>query len=226
MKATDTHILIVDDEPDILEILEFNLSKEGFQIHTAQNGKEALQEVEKQIPHLVILDMMMPEMNGIETCKKLRKKSALDQTLIAFLTARNEDFTQLKAYKSGADDYITKPVRPRVFVSKVKALIRRLPTKKSKNIVQINNLKINKENREVLFENNEMHLPLKEFDLLLLLAEKPGKVFTRKEIMNAVWGEDVVVGNRTIDVHIRKLRGKIGNEKIETVSGIGYKLTV
>lgn len=222
MEAKDIHILLVDDEPDILEILDYNLSKEEYQIHKAENGKEALKIIQNQIPHLVILDMMMPGLNGIETCQKMREIPEMEGSLIIFLTALNDDQTEMKSYQAGADDFITKPIRPKVLVSKVKALLRRT-LNDSMDSFQIGELSINKDAYELLIHDQKIHLPKKEFELLVLLAEEPGKVFSRNEILDKVWGQDVVVGDRTVDVHIRKLREKIGEEKIETITGIGYK---
>ncbi len=224
MKTADIHILLVDDEPDILEILDYNLSKAGYQISRATNGKEALAAAQKKAPDLVILDMMMPEMDGIETCKQLRKIPSAKNSIILFLTALGEDETEMAGYGAGADDYITKPVRPKVLVSKVKALLRRLDTdSKEGSSLHRGDLSIDLEAYKVIYQNQELKLPRKEFELLKLLASKPGKVFTREKILNAVWGQDVIVGDRTIDVHIRKLREKITAKKIETVKGVGYK---
>ncbi|MEZ5105676.1 MAG: response regulator transcription factor [Draconibacterium sp.] len=223
-------ILLVDDEEDILEFISYNLEREGFKVFTAKNGIEALKVAEKQVPHLVILDVMMPEMDGIATCEEMRKMPVLNNTLIAFLTARGEDYSQIAGFDAGADDYITKPVRPKVLVSRVKALLKRtgettvvVPVPVDANTVNIGNLVIDKERYLIRINDLEMILPRKEFELLSLLVSKPGKVFTREEIYHSVWGENVVVGDRTIDVHIRKLREKIGNDHIKTLKGIGYK---
>jgi len=223
-------ILLVDDEEDILEFISYNLEKEGYKVYTAKNGIEALKVAEKQVPHLVILDVMMPEMDGIATCEEMRKMPVLNNTLIAFLTARGEDYSQIAGFDAGADDYITKPVRPKVLVSRVKALLKRTgettvvaPPPVDANTVNIGNLVIDKERYLIRINDLEMILPRKEFELLSLLVSKPGKVFTREEIYHSVWGENVVVGDRTIDVHIRKLREKIGNDHIKTLKGIGYK---
>ena len=224
-------ILLVDDEVDILEFISYNLEKEGFKVYTAQNGNEAIKIAEKKLPQLIILDVMMPEMDGIAACEEIRKIPALQDTLIAFLTARGEDYSQIAGFQAGADDYITKPIRPKVLVSRVKALLKRTgsstsapsaPTESSSTIV-IGDLLIDKERYLIKKDNDEMILPRKEFELLSLLVSKPGKVFTREEIYYSVWGDNVVVGDRTIDVHIRKLREKIGNEHIKTLKGIGYK---
>lgn len=222
-------VLLVDDELDILEFLSYNLEKEGYIVYTAKNGIEALKIAEKRIPHLIILDVMMPEMDGIVACEELRKIPSLNNTLIAFLTARGEDYSQIAGFEAGADDYITKPVRPKVLISRVKALLKRTgeatvaAVVEDSNTINIGNLVIDKERYLICIEDNEMVLPRKEFELLSLLVSKAGKVFTREEIYSSVWGENVVVGDRTIDVHIRKLREKIGNEHIKTLKGIGYK---
>jgi len=216
-------ILLVDDEPDILEFLSYNLKKEGYEVYTAENGKRGIEIAEKQNPDLIILDVMMPEMDGIETCSEMRKISKLKNTLIAFLSARNEDYTQIAGFDSGADDYITKPVKPKVLVSRVKALLRRAGDKTESNIIEVGGLQIDREKYLVRKDNEELIFPRKEFELLALLASKPGRVFTREEILNKVWGGDVIVGDRTIDVHIRKLREKLGDDFIKTVKGVGYK---
>ncbi|MDC1029972.1 response regulator transcription factor [Flavobacteriaceae bacterium] len=224
MKKSKIKILLVDDEPDILEILSFNLSNEGYKIFTAENGKEALEVAVKQLPDLIILDVMMPIMDGIETCERLRMDKRFKDTLIMFLSARGEDYSQVAAFESGADDYVTKPVKPRILNSKVKAMLRRFVDQEA-NIV-IGDLLINAEEYTVFKDDKEISLPRKEFELLYLLASKPGKVFKRIKIMEAVWGSDVVVGDRTIDVHIRKLREKIGDDFLKTVKGVGYKFVI
>lgn len=224
MKKSKIKILLVDDEPDILEILSFNLSNEGYQIFTAENGKEALDVAVKQLPDLIILDVMMPIMDGIETCERLRMDKRFKDTLIMFLSARGEDYSQVAAFESGADDYVTKPIKPRILNSKVKAMLRRFVNQEA-NIV-IGDLLINAEEYTVFKDDKEISLPRKEFELLYLLASKPGKVFKRIKIMEAVWGSDVVVGDRTIDVHIRKLREKIGDDFLKTVKGVGYKFVI
>jgi two-component system alkaline phosphatase synthesis response regulator PhoP len=223
-------VLLVDDEMDILEFLSYNLEKEDYIVYTAKNGLEAIKIAEKTIPHPIILDVMMPEMDGIAACEELRKIPSLNNTVIAFLTARGEDYSQIAGFEAGADDYITKPIRPKVLVSRVKALLKRtgeatvpVVEKQDLNTVNIGNLLIDKERYLIRIDGNEMILPRKEFELLSLLVSKPGKVFTREEIYFSVWGENVVVGDRTIDVHIRKLREKIGNDHIKTLKGIGYK---
>ncbi len=225
MKKEDIKILIVDDEPDIIEIVSYNLIQEGYQIFTARNGKEAIQKAKKIIPQLIILDVMMPKMDGIESCKLIRGVELLDDTIIIFFTARTEDYAQLAGLEAGADVYLTKPIRPKVLVSKVNALLRRF-TKKSaeqKNLITIGNIIINRELYIVTKDTTAISLPKKEFELLYLLASQPNKVFKRDVIMHKVWGSNVVVGDRTIDVHIRKLRKKIGDNLFKTVKGVGYK---
>tara|TARA_B100000949_G_C14236365_1_gene431348 strand:+ start:378 stop:1061 length:684 start_codon:yes stop_codon:yes gene_type:complete len=227
MKKKDIKILLVDDEPDILEIVGYNLTNEGYQIFTAENGKEAVKMAKKSQPHLIIMDVMMPEMDGIEACEIIRKNPDHADTIIAFLTARGEDYSQVAGYDAGADDYITKPIKPKVLVSKVKALLRRLKEETDKDAtVKIGDLIINREEYKIIKDKKEMVLPRKEFELLSLLASKPGKVFKREDILDKVWGNEVVVGGRTIDVHIRKLREKIGDKKFKTIKGVGYKFVV
>lgn len=220
-------ILIVDDEPDILEILSYNLRKEGFQIETANNGEEGLKKALVVLPDLIILDIMMPQMDGVEVCRHIRNQRSLDGTLVAFLTAREEDYSQIAALDVGGDDYITKPIKPRVLMSRVKALLRRNAKAEdgtdAANQTIIADLVIDREQFRVMQGDVEVELAKKEFELLNLLASKPGKVFTRDEIYNKIWGADVIVGNRTIDVHIRKLREKLGDEYIKTIKGIGYR---
>ncbi len=230
MSEDKLKVLLVDDETDILEFLSYNLEKEGFIVYTAINGADAIKIAEKKQPHLILLDVMMPEMDGIAACEEIRKIPSLQNTLIAFLSARGEDYSQIAGFEAGADDYITKPIRPKVLISRVKALLKRLSTGTpepeiivSENIITIGNLLIDKERYLVKMGDEEMILPRKEFELLSLLVSKPGKVFTREEIYFSVWGVNVVVGDRTIDVHIRKLREKIGNDHIKTLKGIGYK---
>lgn len=223
MNKKDIKILLVDDEPDILEIVGYNLSNEGYQIITAENGGEAVKKAKKEIPHLIILDVMMPEMDGIEACEIMRKNPKLKDTIITFLTARGEDYSQVAGFDAGADDYITKPIKPKVLVSKVKALLRRFKDQEMVDSVKIGNLVINRDEYKIILKGNEIILPRKEFELLSLLASKPGKVFKRDEILDKVWGNEVVVGGRTIDVHIRKLREKIGDHSFKTIKGVGYK---
>ena len=227
MKKKEIKILLVDDEPDILEIVGYNLSNEGYQVITASNGKEGVKAAKKNNPHLIILDVMMPEMDGIEACEQIRKLPGHEETIIAFLTARGEDYSQVAGYDAGADDYITKPIKPKVLVSKVKALLRRLKEEEEgDSSVKIGDLVINREEYKIIRDKKEMVLPRKEFELLSLLASKPGKVFKREDILDKVWGNEVVVGGRTIDVHIRKLREKIGDKKFKTIKGVGYKFVV
>ena len=223
MKKKDIKILLVDDEPDILEIVGYNLSSEGYQIITAENGHEAVKMAKKELPNLIILDVMMPEMDGIEACELIRKNPDLQNTLIVFLTARGEDYSQVAGFDAGADDYITKPIKPKVLVSKVKALLRRFKEEEVTDTVTIGNLEINRDEYKIISKGIEIILPRKEFELLSLLASKPGKVFKRDEILDSVWGNEVVVGGRTIDVHIRKLREKIGDDSFKTIKGVGYK---
>ena len=224
MKKKNIKILLVDDEPDILEIVGYNLSNEGYQVITAENGAEGVKKAKKEKPQLIILDVMMPEMDGIEACEQIRKMPDLSNTIITFLTARGEDYSQVAGFDAGADDYITKPIKPKVLVSKVKALLRRLKEdEKVDDILKIGNLTINREEYKIIIKGEELLLPRKEFELLSLLAAKPNKVFKREEILDRVWGNEVIVGGRTIDVHIRKLREKIGDEKFKTIKGVGYK---
>ncbi|MFD0861044.1 response regulator transcription factor [Sungkyunkwania multivorans] len=227
MKKKDIKILLVDDEPDILEIVGYNLSTEGYQVSTATNGVEAVSKAKKENPHLVILDVMMPEMDGIEACEQMRQVPELSNTIITFLTARGEDYSQVAGFDAGADDYITKPIKPKVLVSKVKALLRRLKEEDTAaQVMTVGNLVINREEYKIVNDGVEMILPRKEFELLSLLASKPGKVFKREEILDKVWGNEVIVGGRTIDVHIRKLREKIGDNNFKTVKGVGYKFVL
>ena len=224
MKKKTIKILLVDDEPDILEIIGYNLSAEGYQIITADNGIRAIKKAKKERPQLIIMDVMMPEMDGIEACEQIRKIPELKHTIIAFLTARGEDYSQMAGFDAGADDYITKPIKPKVLTSKVKALLRRLNEEDStQEIFEIGGLIINREEYKISHHGIEMILPKKEFELLSLLANKPNRVFKREEILDKVWGNEVIVGGRTIDVHIRKLREKIGDDCFKTVKGVGYK---
>jgi len=217
-------ILVVDDDQDILELVEFNLQKEGFQVQTARNGKEAIGVARQMIPDLVLLDVMMPEMDGMETCRELREIPSLRNVLIAFLTARSEDYSQIAGFDAGADDYISKPIKPRVLVSRIKALLRRnTPMTDSAELSLAPGISVDKEKYLVYKDGVSLNLPKKEFELLLLLVSHPGRVFTRETILNNVWGNDVVVGDRTIDVHIRKLREKLGDEFFKTIKGVGYK---
>ena len=224
MKKEDIKILLVDDEPDILEIIRFNLEKVGYQIKTASNGLDAIKVSKKFLPNLIILDVMMPDLDGIETCERLRQDERFQETIIMFLTARGEDYSYVAAFDAGADDYVTKPVKPKVLVSKVKGLLRRLKKREATSTqLEFKNLVIDREEYKVTLKGKELSMPKKEFELLYLLASKPGKVFKREKIMEKIWGSDVVVGDRTIDVHIRKLREKIGNRFFKTVKGVGYK---
>ncbi|WP_242131284.1 response regulator transcription factor [Aestuariivivens marinum] len=223
MDKQDIKILLVDDEPDILEIVGYNLSAEGYQIITAENGLQAVKKAKKEHPHLIILDVMMPEMDGIEACEQIRKIPSLKDTMITFLTARGEDYSQVAGFDAGADDYITKPIKPKVLVSKVKALLRRYKQEEKEGMLKIGNLVIDRDEYKINLNGEEIILPRKEFELLSLLTSKPGKVFKRDEILDKVWGNEVIVGGRTIDVHIRKLREKIGDDSFRTVKGVGYK---
>lgn len=224
MNKEEIKILLVDDEPDIIEIISFNLEKVGYQVTTASNGLEALKQAKKTLPHLIILDVMMPELDGIETCERLRQEEQFQDTIIMFLTARGEDYSYVAAFDAGADDYVTKPIKPKVLLSKVKGLLRRLKKKETvKELLEFDNLLIDQEEYKVILNESELSMPRKEFELLYLLASKPGKVFKREKIMEKIWGSDVVVGDRTIDVHIRKLREKIGDRYFKTVKGVGYK---
>lgn len=219
-------ILVVDDEPDILDFLKYNLVKEGFDVVTASNGKDGIKEAKRFQPDLIILDIMMPKMDGVEVCRQLRNDPDFERTIITFLTAREEDYSQIAALDVGGDDYITKPIRPRVFISRVRALLRRyqrVNEEDAPNVLEVGDLIIDRDRVCVTKGDEVIELAKKEFELLHLLVSKPGKVFSREEIFNKVWGTDVIVGNRTIDVHIRKLREKIGGNYIKTIKGIGYK---
>ncbi|OQD42597.1 response regulator transcription factor [Croceivirga radicis] len=228
MKTKDIRILLADDEPDILEIVGYNLSAEGYDVITAKNGVDAVAKAKKKQPHLIILDVMMPEMDGIEACEVMRNTPGLENTIITFLTARGEDYSQVAGFDAGADDYITKPIKPKVLVSKVKALLRRLKddAQEVEDIVKVGDIVINREEYKIVSKGEEIILPRKEFELLSLLTSKPSKVFKREVILDKVWGNEVVVGGRTIDVHIRKLREKIGDHHFKTVKGVGYKFVL
>jgi len=228
MKLSSFKILCVDDEPDILEILKYNLSNEGYNVSTAKDGELAIKKAKESLPNLIIMDVMMPNMDGIEACEILRKDQKFNDTIIMFLTARGEDFSHVAAYEAGADDYVTKPVKPKVLLSKVKSLLRRSKKVLDSEINQIEfeNIKIDRETYRVYVSGESINLPRKEFELLYLLASKPDKVFKREKIMEKVWGGEVVVGDRTIDVHIRKLREKIGDKFFNTVKGVGYKFVI
>ena len=226
MSENKFKILLVDDEPDILEIISYNLKSNGFEVFTALNGVKALKKAKSILPDLIILDVMMPEMDGIETCEEIRKIPELNDTVITFLTARSEDYSQLAGFDAGADDYINKPIKPKLLVGKVKSLLRRLNKNKvteSKNVINLGDLIIDREEYIIILNKNEILLPRKEFELLYLLASKPGKVFKREVILEKIWGHEVVVGDRTIDVHIRKLREKLGDSRFKTIKGVGYK---
>jgi two-component system, OmpR family, alkaline phosphatase synthesis response regulator PhoP len=219
-------ILLVDDEADVLEFLGYNLRKEGYQVSVSNNGKDALAKAKAELPHLIILDVMMPEMDGIETCTEIRQVPELKNSIIIFLTARGEDYSQIAGFDAGADDYVTKPIKPKVLVSRVKALLRRYkddPANSSENIIDVKEFVIDRERYVVIKEGKEMNLPRKEFELLSLLVSKPNKVFSRDEILSTVWGNDIIVGDRTIDVHVRKIREELETRQIKTIKGVGYK---
>ncbi|MES2619881.1 MAG: response regulator transcription factor [Bacteroidota bacterium] len=223
MDLNDIKILLVDDETDVLDFMKYNLEKEGFWVYTARNGEEGIQLAKKVLPHLIILDLMMPKMDGIETCRELRSLPEFKSTLITFLTARDEDYSQIAGFEVGADDYITKPIKPRVFISRIRALMRRFETSENAVKIIVGDVEIDRERYLIVKAGKEIALPRKEFELLNLLASKPGRVFKREEILSKVWGNDTIVGDRTIDVHIRKLREKIGDDYFKTIKGIGYK---
>ena len=225
MKTEKFKILLVDDEPDIIEIISYSLKNANYDVYTASNGLEAIKIAKSIIPHLIILDVMMPDMDGIEACEIIREDPNISKTLITFLSARGEDYSQIAGLNSGADDYITKPIKPKVLISKVKSLLRRISDDQNE-IIEFKNLIIDKTGYKVLVEKNEISLPRKEFELLFLLASKPDKVFKRDFILESIWGNDVIVGERTIDVHIRKLREKIGSSYLKTVKGVGYKFII
>lgn len=223
MNTGDYRILLVDDEHDILEFLGYNLRREGYEVFTANNGREAILAALQHKPHLILLDIMMPEMDGIETCIEMRSHPELGETVIAFLTARGEDYSQIAGFEAGGDDYITKPVKPRVLLTRIWALLKRAGKPSRADAMKKEELTIDRERYLVILRGKEITVPRKEFELLTLLMEKPGKVFTREEIFHKVWGDNIIVGDRTIDVHIRKLREKIGDKFISTVKGVGYK---
>jgi two-component system, OmpR family, alkaline phosphatase synthesis response regulator PhoP len=220
--STVKKILIADDEPDILEIIKFNLEVEGFEVYTAKNGNEAVDAAKKHLPDLIILDVMMPYKNGIEVCNILRLQPIFKETLIIFLSALSDETTEIKGLETGADDYLTKPISPKILISKVNALFRRL-NKEVSTIIQLGDLEIDREKYIIRYKGEEIILARKEFELLALLASKPGKVFLRNEILSQIWGTEVIVGDRTIDVHIRKIRQKLDLDCISTVKGVGYK---
>ncbi len=215
-------VLIVDDEKDILEFLSYNLEKEGFIVHTALNGKSAIEKTKKYKPDLIILDVMMPEMDGITTCQEIRSIPEISNTLILFLTARSEEYSELAGFDAGADDYVAKPIKPKLLISRIKALLKRNMIKASPKNIQIGNIDIDREKFSLLYNKEEIHLARKEFNLLYYLMTIPGKVFTREDIISEIW-KDAFVGDRTIDVHVRKIREKIGDKYIKTVKGVGYK---
>ena len=218
-------ILIVDDEKDILEFLSYNLQKEGYEIFRANNGNSALKVAKKEIPDLIILDVMMPEMDGIETCEKIREIESLDSTLILFLTARSEEYSELAGFSAGADDYVTKPIKPKLLISRVNALLRRKGKNKDQKLIKIEHIEIDKDKHLLIYKGDSVELARKEFNLLYYLMTVPGKVFTREEIISNVW-KDTFVGDRTIDVHVRKIREKLGDQYIKTIKGVGYKFDV
>lgn len=227
MKKQNIKILLVDDEPDILEIVSYNLAQEGYQIVTASNGIEAVSKAQVENPDLIVMDVMMPEMDGMEACEMIRKIPELNHVIITFLTARNEDYSQMAGFDAGADDYITKPIKPKLLVSKIKGLLRRLKEKeKNSETLNVGGIEINREEYKIVKDGIVIALPRKEFELFYLLASKPGKVFPRDEILDKVWGNEVIVGGRTIDVHIRKLREKIGDDFFKTTKGVGYKFEI
>jgi len=224
MKSSPLKILVVDDDLDIIEILKYNLNKSGYIVKSAKNGIEAIKRAKKFMPNIILMDVMMPEMSGIEACSEIKQIDELSETVIIFLSARSEDYTQISAYDAGADDYISKPIKPKILLKKISNIAKKIKSNKNMPIVlDLGSIKINREEYLVTQNKNEIMLPRKEFELLFLLASKPEKVFTRDEIMNKVWGTQVVVGDRTIDVHIRKLREKIGDKHIKTLKGVGYK---
>lgn len=228
MEKSKIKILLVDDEPDILDFVSYNLKAEGYKVHTASSGRSGVSKAREVKPDLILLDVMMPEMDGIEACDHIRRLPGLEHTIIAFLTARGEDYSQVAGFEAGADDYITKPVKPKVLMSRIKALLRRRPAPEQEvpGKIEFADLIIDPERYHVELQGSVIELPRKEFELLSLLASKPGKVFTREEIMDRIWGTVVIVGGRTIDVHIRKLREKIGDDRIKTVKGVGYKFEI
>jgi two-component system alkaline phosphatase synthesis response regulator PhoP len=223
MDTNDIKILLVDDEVDVLDFMKYNLEREGFWVHTASNGLEAIEIAKKTLPHIIILDLMMPKLDGIETCRELRNLPEFKSTIITFLTARDEDYSQIAGFEVGADDYITKPIKPRVFISRIRALMRRLENSDNAKRIKAGEIEVDRERYVVIKNGEEISLPRKEFELLNLLISKPGRVFKREEILSKVWGNDTIVGDRTIDVHIRKLREKLGDDNFKTIKGIGYK---
>ena len=223
MENKKIKILVVDDDPDIIEIISYNLKKENYKVFSCYNGTDSIKIAEKEKPDLIILDVMMPGMDGIQVCEKLRSKNEFNNTIIMFLSARGEDFTQIAAFDAGADDYITKPVKPKILIKKISSISKRINDDDLSHVVDLGEIKIDKESYLVSINKEDISLPRKEFELLYLIASKPGKVFSRDEIMTKVWGTQVIVGDRTIDVHVRKLREKIGEKYIKTIKGVGYK---
>ena len=224
MDTSSIKVLVVDDDPDIVEILKYNLKNSGYSVKSAGNGVAAIKKAKKFIPDIILMDVMMPEMSGIEACEEIKNIDQLSQAIIIFLSARSEDYTQISAYDAGADDYISKPVKPKILLKKISNIAKKINSEKNApKTIDLGSIKINKEEYVVIKDKKEILLPRKEFELLFLLATKPDKVFTREEIMNKVWGTQVVVGDRTIDVHVRKLREKIGEKHIKTLKGVGYK---
>jgi len=223
MESKGKKILIADDEPDILEIIQYNLKKEGYEVVTAKDGDEALEKAKANKPDLIILDIMMPKKTGVEVCEILRSQTSFNDTLIIFLTALNDETSHIKGLETGADDFVTKPISPKVLISRVNALFRRTTKEPEGKMLKIENLSIDPDKFEVIVDGNDITLAKKEFELLYLLASRPGRVFLRNEILNQVWGNDVIVGDRTIDVHIRKVRQKLGLDCITTIKGVGYK---
>ena len=224
MDISSIKVLVVDDDPDIVEILKYNLKNSGYSVKSAGNGVEAIKKAKKFIPDIILMDVMMPEMSGIEACEEIKSIDQLSQAIIIFLSARSEDYTQISAYDAGADDYISKPVKPKILLKKISNIAKKINSEKNDpRTIDLGSIKINKEEYVVIKDKKEILLPRKEFELLFLLATKPEKVFTREEIMNKVWGTQVIVGDRTIDVHVRKLREKIGEKHIKTLKGVGYK---
>ena len=224
MDISSIKVLVVDDDPDIVEILKYNLKNSGYYVKSAGNGLEAIKKAKKFIPDIILMDVMMPEMSGIEACEEIKNIDQLSQAIIIFLSARSEDYTQISAYDAGADDYISKPVKPKILIKKISNIAKKINSEKNApKTIDLGSIKINKEEYVVIKDKKEILLHRKEFELLFLLATKPEKVFTREEIMNKVWGTQVIVGDRTIDVHVRKLREKIGEKHIKTLKGVGYK---
>ena len=224
MDISSIKVLVVDDDPDIVEILKYNLKNSGYYVKSAGNGVEAIKKAKKFLPNIILMDVMMPEMSGIEACEEIKNIDQLSQAIIIFLSARSEDYTQISAYDAGADDYISKPVKPKILLKKISNIAKKISSEKNApKTIDLGSIKINKEEYVVIKDKKEILLPRKEFELLFLLATKPEKVFTREEIMNKVWGTQVIVGDRTIDVHVRKLREKIGEKHIKTLKGVGYK---